>query len=369
MAVDKIEEEIEDNYSNDDLYNINSWGADPSFRELITMYKENELIKPELQRKYVWDKLEASRFIESLLLGLPVPSIFLAKTEDNKKLIIDGYQRIMTVYDFIEGVWSKDNSVFTLSNSDKINERWRNKAFVNLLDSDQRKIKSTTIHAIIFEQKAPQDNDTSLYQIFERINTSGRTLNPQEIRNCVYHGKFNALLIKLNKNTQWRTLFAMPGKEDERMLDLEFILRYFALNNDEILSSSLKSISLKKTLNEYMGRKDNQRDNVLSEKEEDFNTVIDFIYNHLGDEAFFNLQANTETIRKRFYPTVYDSLMIGTSIALKRGFSTTETLINKRLELLKDAQYKEYITQGTMRIEHIKGRVKKVLNVLYDMDL
>ena len=61
--------------------------------------------------------------------------------------------------------------------------------------------------------------------------------------------------------------------------------------------------------------------------------------------------------------------MIGTSIALKRGFSTTETLINKRLELLKDAQYKEYITQGTMRIEHIKGRVKKVLNVLYDMDL
>lgn len=77
--VDEPAEEINDEYSNDDLFNITSWGADPSFRELITMYDEGELQKPELQRKYVWEKPEASRFIESLLLGLPVPSIFLAE--------------------------------------------------------------------------------------------------------------------------------------------------------------------------------------------------------------------------------------------------------------------------------------------------
>src|SRR5947208_2885405 len=90
-----------DDYSDDDLYNIESWGADLSFRELITMYDEDELVKPELQRHYVWDKSEASRFIESLLLGLPVPSIFLAKQPDEKKLIIDGYQRIMSVYEYV----------------------------------------------------------------------------------------------------------------------------------------------------------------------------------------------------------------------------------------------------------------------------
>ncbi len=73
--VEEIEEEIQDSYSNDDLYNINSWGADLSFRELISMYEENELVKPELQRKYVWEKPEASRFVESILLGLPVPSV------------------------------------------------------------------------------------------------------------------------------------------------------------------------------------------------------------------------------------------------------------------------------------------------------
>lgn len=77
--------------SNDDLFNITSWGADMSFRELISMYDDDELLKPELQRKYVWEKAEASRFIESILLGLPIPSIFLANTSDNNKLIIDGY--------------------------------------------------------------------------------------------------------------------------------------------------------------------------------------------------------------------------------------------------------------------------------------
>lgn len=61
-------------YSDDSLFNIISWGADLSFREIISMYEEDELVKPELQRKYVWDRLEASRFIESLLMGLPVPS-------------------------------------------------------------------------------------------------------------------------------------------------------------------------------------------------------------------------------------------------------------------------------------------------------
>ena len=98
--IEVIKSEMEDDYSDDSLFNISSWGADLSFRELVSMYNDNELVKPELQRKYVWDKIEASRFIESILLGLPVPSIFLAQS-GSQKLIVDGYQRIMTVYDYI----------------------------------------------------------------------------------------------------------------------------------------------------------------------------------------------------------------------------------------------------------------------------
>lgn len=95
--IDIPKEENEDEYSDDDLFKISSWGADLSFRELISRYDDD----PELQRNYVWDKPEASRFIDSILLGLPIPSIFLAKTKDEKLLIIDGYQRFMTVRDYV----------------------------------------------------------------------------------------------------------------------------------------------------------------------------------------------------------------------------------------------------------------------------
>ena len=120
IFVDAPSDEQDDFYSDDDLFKISSWGADLSFRELISRYDEDELVKPELQRNYVWDKTEASRFVDSVLLGLPVPSIFLAKTKDEKLLIIDGYQRFMTVRDYVKGKFSKDKSVFKLSRSNKI---------------------------------------------------------------------------------------------------------------------------------------------------------------------------------------------------------------------------------------------------------
>src|SRR5690606_9170813 len=143
--IEEIECELNENLDFTELYKINSWGADLSFRELVSMYDDNDLLKPELQRKYVWDKTEASRFIDSLLLCLPVPSIFLATQKDDTKLIVDGYQRIMTVYYYIKGIFSTDGKIFKLSNTDRINKKWRGKAFAELTDQEQRKIKGTTI--------------------------------------------------------------------------------------------------------------------------------------------------------------------------------------------------------------------------------
>jgi len=369
-TIEEIVDEINDSYSNDDLYNITSWGADLSFRELISMYEENELLKPELQRKYVWEKPEASRFIESVLLGLPVPSIFLANTKDEKKLIIDGYQRIMTVYDYVKkGIWSKDKEVFRLSNTEKINKRWRNKSFTELSDADQRKIRSTTIHAILFEQKAPSDDDTSLYQVFERINTGGRALMPQEIRNCINQGKFNDLLIKLNKLPNWRTLF---GKEveDSRMRDMEFILRFFAVDTKFILEEcNATNISLKKYLNEFMGSKKSQEDNVLENREQKFVKVLKFVAENIGENAFFNIVSGDESkIRRRFYPTIFDSICPAVSRALDdfgEDDIPKKDLELKRVELLKDPEYRKYISEGTMQLAHIRGRINLAQKYLF----
>lgn len=368
--IDLIAEEQNEEFSNDDLFNITSWGADPSVRELILQYKEGDIEKPELQRKYVWKKKDASRFIESLLLGLPVPSIFLANIEQTgKRLIIDGYQRIHTLYDYIEEeIWHGDNSEFKLVDSELINERWRGKSFRELPETDKRRLKNYTIHAIVFEQKHPSD-DSGLFQVFERINTSGTTLNNQEIRNCVYQGDMNTLLFKANKNQQWRILYG-EQEEDSRMLDLELILRYYALNTPDIYNSERKKISLKQELNKYMQLNMTVSPEFIAEKELEFCSVIDFIYTHMGEEAFFNLQNDLSKIRRRLNPTVFDSIMIATSIAQKRGYVGQEdNLSDKRLELLKDATYRDSISQGTMKTDNIRIRISYALRYLYGMEL
>lgn len=366
---DIIEEEVNEEYSNDDLFNITSFGTDPSVRELVMQYEEGEIEKPELQRKYVWTKKIASRFIESLLLGLPVPSIFLANTSSGKRLIIDGYQRIRTLYDYIvEGVWHGDDSIFRLSDSDLINKRWRNLTFKELSDVDKRRLRTYAIHAIVFEQKKPS-NDSGMFQIFERINTSGMVLKDQEVRNCVYQGKYNSMLFEINRNPKWRILFG-DSKEHPRMLDLEFILRFFAMDKDSIYNSSSKHIVLKQILNDEMA--DHQNDTQYINKcKEKFLTIIDFIYNKYGEEAFFNLQKDLTVVRKRFYPTIFDSIMIATSIAFERGFVPIDNgkFQDKRMSLVKDIEYRESITQGTMQVQNIKTRIGKALQYLYGIQL
>jgi uncharacterized protein with ParB-like and HNH nuclease domain len=360
--------ENEDSYSNDDIFNITSWGADMSFRELITMYEQDELLKPELQRKYVWDKAEASRFIESILLGLPVPSIFLAKTKEDNRLIIDGFQRIMTVFDYVKGIFSQDGKIFKLLNTDKLNERWRGKAFVELNDTEQKRIKNTTIHAIIFEQKVYSEKDTSLFQIFERINTSGRTLKPQEIRNCVYQGKFNTLLFELNKLPSWRELFGLKI-EEPRMLDLEFITRFFALSRNEIKASTTNRISLKKELNEYMGSKELENEAIIDSRRKDFIKTIDTIFTLFGKDAFHNISKDNSKVTPKFHPAVFDSIAIATSFAIANGIDVTtiQNLKDKRLTLLKDTDYKKYVTERTTDILHINGRINKASTILFNI--
>lgn len=359
ICFEQIESEIEDDYSDDSLFNISSWGADLSFREIITMYEENELIKPELQRKYVWDKTEASRFIDSLLIGLPVPSVFFAKS-GSQKLIVDGYQRIMTVYDYVHGIFSGDGSVFKLSNTEKINKRWRNLTFNQLTIDQQRKIKSTTIHAIIFEQKEPENDDTSMYQIFERINTSGKTLTSQEIRNCVYQGSLNTLLFELNDDANWRLLYGSSAP-DSRMRDVECILRFFVMNSDIVQKSEATQISLKKVLNDYMNTNRNAEISELEKYKVAFCETMKKIVNSIGVKAFRNY-VNGKYSRK-FNPTLYDAIAAA-FYRINKG--SLPSLVDKHKELFDNKEFIDACRQHTTTIENIKKRMSIAERVLFE---
>lgn len=363
----------DESFSNDDLFNINSWGADLSFRELIAMYDEKDLIKPNLQRKYVWTLEEASRLIDSILLGLPIPSVFLAKKEE-QKLIIDGYQRIKTVYDFVKGTFAKTGRPFKLSKSTIINARWRGKTFSELAEDEQRRVRNTTIHAIIFEQKKP-NNDSGMYQIFERINTSGRTLYPQEIRNCIYQGNYNNLLMQLNKNETWRTI--LNCSEDARMADVENILRYFAIKNLVNTDDYDKNqIVLKKFLNENMALNCYLSEKECEEYAEEFISTLDTIYKYLGTTAFNNVVEKKDSngnimysdqFVKKFHPTIYEATMLSFRFAMDKGLNF-ENLKEKQLQLLNDLEFKEATTIRTTNIDNIKKRVSLATKYFFGVE-
>lgn len=369
-VIQHIKAEEQDSYSDDSLFNIKPWGADLSFRELIQRYDDNELVKPELQRQYVWDRAEASRFIDSLLLGLPVPSIFLAQTQDEKLLIIDGFQRIMTVRDYVRGVFSKDDQRFSLSRTSKINRRWRGKLFDELSETEQRRIKNTTIHAIIFaQQMEPAGDDTSLFQVFERINTSGRTLMAQEIRNCVAQGSLNKLLFDLNSNPSWRALFGTVAP-DTRMRDMEFILRFFALSSPEFKVYNKEQLSLRQFLDIYMKNNSKADPSKVHELSSRFILCIERAEAWFGKVAFHNVSPsdNTKYVQK-FSPTIFDSIMIAIDGANARGILVPSCdPMQARNSLLADEQYRSVIAQETMRKLSIRTRINKASNYLFGVD-
>jgi len=190
---------------------------------------------------------------------------------------------------------------------------------------------------------------------------------PQEIRNCVNQGLFNDLLFELNKNPNWRILFGKE-EEDTRMRDLEFILRFLAIDTENIKMNKSNVISLKKYLNEFMGAENSQKIDVIRERREKFNFVIHFIYKFIGENSFYNIVSGEETkIRKRFYPTIFDAICPAVSIAyLKFGDKIPKNnLEDKRIAMLKDESFRKFSSEGTMQIAHIHGRIDLALKYLF----
>ncbi len=316
-----------------------------------------------MQRKYVWTQKEASRFIDSVLLGLPTPGIFLAKREDEKLLIIDGYQRIMIVYDFLEGKFSDTGDIFVLSNSNIIHKKWKGKTFAELADDEKRKIKNAMIHAVVFMQKHPKD-DTGMYQIFERINTAGKILKPQEIRNCVYFGSFNELLIEMNQEQVWRNLIGskMP---DSIMNDIELILRFFTLLNLYNKGFNKKQIILNKELNLCMLDYKKMTSHIRKQLKIKFLKTIKCIEQNIGLNAFKNINKKG-LYAKQIHPSIYDAVMIATYEYIKNIKQSKKLdLQEKYKRLLNNDDFIKYISKHTTKSEHIIGRINLAKKYLY----
>lgn len=234
MAKDELDIEIEQDEETVSItYDIASYPSDFTLAGIANMWKDGDIQIPDYQREFVWTIKQSSVLIDSFLAGLPVPPVFFYIDEESKNLVIDGQQRILSVVFFFEGYFGKENTqgrrqVFRLTGLDK-KSPYYDKRFVDLDDNDQRKLKQAVLRAVNIRQLSPTGENTSAYHIFERLNTGGTPLKPQEIRNCVFRGGFNKLLRTANKDPNWRQILGMKYI-DKHQKDVELLLRLFALS-------------------------------------------------------------------------------------------------------------------------------------------
>lgn len=325
-------------------YDITTYPSDFTLGGLFKMWQNEDITIPDYQREFVWTIKQSSLLIESFLIGLPVPPIFFYIDEENRNLVIDGQQRLLSVFYFLEGYFGSENekgkrTTFRLSGLNPKN-KFHNKRFVDLDDNDKRKLENSVLRAINVRQLSPKDQSTSVYHIFERLNTGGTPLKPQEIRNCVFRGDFLNKLRDLNIDENWRTIL---GKKliDKHQNDVELILRAFGLcyHLDEYEKPMKEFLS--KTSRKYQDGKAKR----IESFSESFTKATKLISKTLRKKPF--------SVRGPLNTSIYDSV-----------FCTTINNINKipdnfsaRYEnLLEDPKFIELTTLGTTDAKVVKER-------------
>lgn len=325
-------------------YQISSYPADITLKGYLDKWEEGQIEIPEFQRSYVWDQVKASKLIESFLLGLPVPGVFLYKDRKTNKLaVIDGQQRILSSIRFFKNEF--DEKIFRLKN---VLPRWEGKTYSELDDSDRFQLNDTVLRATVVQQLDPDDH-SSIYHIFERLNTGGINLNPMEIRKCVYFGEFFTLLERLNEDENWRKIIVKP-KPDKRLRDVELILRCLALHD----SWQEYDKPMKGYLNGYMAKIKKmdkaERSRTLEEMQEIFTRTCELIAGNLPEKPFH--------LRGRINYAAMDSIFNAVACIGDNG-----RLLQNYRELIKDPEFTETATINTSDGKTLYMRFQRALDV------
>lgn len=213
-------------------YDIATYPSDNTLSVLNKMWSDGDIEVPDFQRGFVWSIKQSSLLIESFLRGLPVPPIFFFIDEDNKNLVVDGQQRLLSILYYYEGYFGPASKtgrrqVFRLTGLNP-KSRYAGQSYKDLSELDRRKLDSSVLRAVNIRQLTPNKDSSSVYHIFERLNTGGTPLSAQEIRNTVYRGPIVKFLHEANADADWRVIIG-KADPDKRDRDTETVLRLLGL--------------------------------------------------------------------------------------------------------------------------------------------
>lgn len=329
-------------------YTISWYGADYTVDSLVKRLESDAFYVPSFQRLYVWTKKQASRFIESLLLGLPIPSVFVAKEADGRHMIVDGQQRLKTLQFFHQDRFGEGRFRLT-----EVDPRWEGRSIKDLDPEDRMRLDDSIIPTIVFKQDAPEEDDTSIYHVFERLNTGGTKLTPQEVRNCVDAGDFVDFLHHENlENSEWREI---AGGVSKRCKDQELILRFLAF----YYAADNYARPMKDFLNKFSHKNRRASKETIEEFRSVFKSTISFVHSALGTAAFrpdVGLNA-----------AVFDAVMYGVAKNRKDGKLTrADGLVEKYFQLLGDEQFFQSYKISTADETQVQTRLAKAVEFLTD---
>jgi len=281
--------------------------GEPEVKGLHDKHKKGRLnIQPEFQRQFVWDNKKASHLIESAILGIPLPVVYFSEESDGKVSVIDGQQRLTAFFSFIDGRFP-DGKEFRLSNL-KVFKELNRKRFSDLGEEIQEKITECKIRTITF--KADSHKDLK-FEIFERLNSGSVKLNDQELRNCIYRGRYNNLLREMSTDKTYMKIMGYQ-KPHNRMLDIEYVLRFASFYHQTYLR--YKS-PMKKFMNDEMEARRDISDNDAAKLKKAFDNSVSLVFSLLGKNAFRRFTAGTEENKngkwesKQFNAALFDVLM------------------------------------------------------------
>lgn len=312
-------------------------------------------LQPDFQRMFVWNLAKASRLIESLLLEIPIPVVYVAEEASKNYAVVDGQQRLTSICAFIDGKLPDDRE-FKLSSLQVLTEL-NGKRFKELPREQQEAILGAILRVIVITQDS---NPDVKFEVFERLNLGAVKLNDQELRNCMYRGSYNRLLAELAENATLKKILG-NDKADSRMRDRQLILRFFAMWR----SSHLKYRgSMKRFLNHEMEEHRELPNNKLTEMRSVFANAIEIAYTVFGRNAFRRFNPGRANApdgsweAHKLNVALWDTLLYTFAYYDKRQMVPIADRVREEfLDLISnDATFADYISRTTDNVERIKYR-------------
>lgn len=333
--------------------------GDPEIESLHGKFKRGRLIlQPDFQRQFVWDAIKASRLIESALLSIPLPVIYLSEEQDGQEYLIDGQQRLTAFFSFIDGKLP-DGKDFKLSGL-KVFTELNKLSFKDLDVPLQDKIRYYKVRTITFKKDSQEDLK---FEVFERLNTGSVSLNDQELRNCIYRGPFNDLLKKLSRQQDFTDILGLK-QPDKRMKDIELVLRFAAFYHATYLNYKPP---IKKFLNNESEKFKNISPADSTKLEQAFNNSCSIIKSLLGKHAFKRFYKGTANKpdgyweAKKFNASLYDILMFSFAREDKnKVFQHLDAIREALINLMThDQEFIDSIELSTSSVQAVTKRFDK----------